>query len=307
MKQIFRALIIIFSLAGCRLTDGGNSGGGSTGAEFTVTNSSVSTVYFTLDDASAAPLPEYTLAAFDSQTFYWDADSDLFALGNGQLVLTYWFDGTDEITVYLQINPGDFEQYSIGSEQYHLIVSNDTSADVWFWVDAGPVNLLEADESLGFSFDNLLGPEAITLYYRGDHVFSADELITIAPGIIKDFSIVATGGAIDLYNDSVDIDIMEVYIAPSDSLYWGPNLINQPIEELQSVLWTVGQNYWDILIVDENSTEKTLYDQLVILDETVVLRYSDFILSRQHRHPAGNADYTIEEKAPKGVKKTEEL
>lgn len=307
MKQIYGALMIIFLLTGCRLTEGGSSGSGTTGAEFTVTNSSASTVYFTLDDASTAPLPQYTLSAFDSQTFYWDADSDLFAIGNGELVLTYWFDGADEVTVYLQVSPGDIEQYAIGTEQYHLIVSNDTTADVWFWVNNGAVHLLEADESLGYSFDDLVGPQPITLYYRGDHVFSATELITIAPGISQDFSIVATGGAIDLYNDSVDIDILEVYIAPADSLYWGPNLITVPIEELQSVLWTVGQNYWDILIVDENSTEKTLYDQLVILDDTITLRYSDFILSRQHRHPAGNADYIIEQKAPGGVNKTEEL
>ncbi|MCD6181108.1 MAG: hypothetical protein J7K89_01865 [Candidatus Cloacimonetes bacterium] len=306
MRRLFLPVFLFLLMMGCRISD--TTANGGTGAELTVSNQSTYTVFFTLDDASTAPLPEYTLQGLEETTFFWDLDSNLFSQGNGEVVLTYYFAGESPVTVYLQIEPGEIKYYAIGTQQYHLIVENDTSADAWFWLDGQNFTLLHADESTGFSFSDLTGPQPITISYRGDHIFSDDEILTIAPGIVEDFILEADAGALSIYNNSADIDIIEVYLAPSDSLYWGSNQLAVPMEQLESCLWTLSQNFWDILLVDENSTELVLYEQMIVTDQTLELQYSDFALAKQHRHPEGKNIYNVETKSPQaGIKKTEEL
>ncbi len=155
-------------------------------------------------------------------------------------------------------------------EDGSLRVKNNTSAMIWFEVDSGVTNYLNAYSSWSRSY----GSDAwVDIDYTGDHVFSSTAEILVENGRTSNLEIYATGGAISLLNNS-SITIYSVYISPSSSSYWGDDQLSGVLNPNQSRLWTVSAGSWDIKINDVAGNSYYIYDRYINMDQTLNVSFT---------------------------------
>ncbi len=170
------------------------------------------------------------------------------------------------------------------NKETELIVKNNTSAKVWVRVNNSENrDTILSNTSKTYSWllksGGLTGAEekSVKLDYNGYTVFQNDTTLTLSAGDIIAYNINADGGCIKIINDSEDFTIMEVYISPSDSLYWGDNLLdNKTIAPQDSVSWTCSPDIWDIKVVDDFGDSFTSMNNRIEIDQIYRYVYTGF-------------------------------
>ena len=168
------------------------------------------------------------------------------------------------------------------NEETQLSVKNNTNGKVWVKVNSSSKVSIPSKTSKLFSWvlksGGIGGDEVknIKIEYNGYTVFSADTTITLSAGDFKTFDINADGGCIKIINNSEYFNIVEVYISPIDSLYWGDDVLNGTIAPQDSVSWTCSPDIWDIKIVDDFGDSFTAMEQRIELDQIYRYEYTGF-------------------------------
>ena len=137
------------------------------------------------------------------------------------------------------------------SEDGTLRITNFSNYSAWFQVGSGGYTTLnsgqmyEKDYSLSKS---IFGDEdkRVTVNYGGEFVFTNSVSKTIKPGSTARVDIFSDAGVIRIENETF-YDITEVYLAPSDDLYWGSNDLSGTIGYNEYVEWLVSPGYWDVM------------------------------------------------------------
>jgi hypothetical protein len=151
-----------------------------------------------------------------------------------------------------------------------LRVKNNTSAMIWFDVDSGVTNYLNAYSSWNRNYSS---DRWVDIEYSGDHVFSSSAEVLVENGRTTSLEISATGGAISLLNNS-GITIYSVYLSPSSSSSWGSDQLTGVLNPNQTTLWTVSAGSWDIRIKDIAGNNYYIYDRYINLDHTLSVSFT---------------------------------
>lgn len=266
MKTLrFIAMIIPVIMLGCKLTGSGQNSAGD--AVLIVENLTSINIYLTVDDGSLGPYPEYLMPPGTDQSFNWDEDDPIFTEYNGIAYLSYHDDENNYESAQVTVFAGQTNYFTISENATVLIVFNDTASEAWFTIDDDNFTSLYSGESEIISFGELNSLYLADFYYSGYHVFSNNLTLELAPFTTEEFDIEANAGAVEVRNYGLS-DIVDIYIAPSDSPYWGPDLLNQSLETGDSGIWTVETGWWDVKTRNQYGEENEFYDRYVPLDVT---------------------------------------
>ena len=161
------------------------------------------------------------------------------------------------------------------SDDGTLKITDETAREIWFSINDGAEITLDVGESYSKSWElstSIFGNEEkdVDVAYEGFHVFYDEVEETVEAGSTTKLRIYADGGAIEIWNNSDWFYIEEVYIAPSDDIFWGDNLITVPIGPGESCTWTVTPGDWDVQVVDDEGNVFELLGNYIALDETVI-------------------------------------
>jgi len=264
MKNIIISLSVLFLIFGCTITVDVNTHEGT----LKVVNNSAFDVNVMIDYESAVVLHPNESVKKD-----WN-------LSSGEAIeinLQYWTAGGYEIEVTVNVVSGETTTYEINESEGILQLYNDTADDVWYILNDGNEYTMISMDSDIWSWELLENEQTlVTIDYSGFHVFSDTELETVIGGYATDFYIEADGGAIEIFNNSLNFYITEVYLSPSSSADWGDDDLNGIIDPGESKFWTVVPGYWDIWIVDNWGDNFYNYDNYIPLDQTVSFEYTGF-------------------------------
>ena len=257
--------MVLLLIVGCRITGSGLNNNDD--AFLLVQNLTSFNVYLTVDDGSLGPYEERLLLPGDELLFSWDDHDEIFTVNNGIAFLTYRDDQGDEESSQVAIFNGQTITFTISENATILVVDNETNADIWFNVNNGDLINLQSMENDVISFGELNYLIDVSLYYTGYHVFSNTTSIDLFPFSTEYFDIEADAGAVEVRNYGLP-DITEVYIAPSESAYWGQDVLSSILETGESGYWTVEPGWWDIKTVDQYGDSEEFYDNYIGLDST---------------------------------------
>jgi len=169
-----------------------------------------------------------------------------------------------------------------------LRINNKTSADIWIKVNNQSQQTIVPNSFKEYSWllnsGGLTGDEtqSVSMQYNGYTIFSAGTTIVLNAGDYKTINIKPNGGCIKILNDSQAFYIEEVYISPSDSLYWGDNLLldaqgnSFTIDPGNFQTWTCTADTWDIKVVDDYGDEFTAMETHIAIDEVFTFVYTGF-------------------------------
>lgn len=264
MKIIKLMLLLLpFMFSGCYLTGSGQNNNDD--AYLIVDNLTSLNIYLTVDDGSLGPYPENLLVPGDQITFGWDDYDEIFSVNNGIAFLNYRDEEGNEEASQVAIFNGQTTYFTISENATVLVVSNHTNADTWFTVDNGMFTSLFSGDSEVVSFGELGYLLNVHLYYSGYHVFSKTVNLDLFPYSTEHYDIEADAGAVSIQNYGIP-DIVNVYIAPSDSQYWGSDMLGSNLESGDTGFWTVEPGWWDIKTINQHGEEQEFYDRYIAID-----------------------------------------
>lgn len=178
-----------------------------------------------------------------------------------------------------------------------LNINNDTSADSWVKINDSDWETITSNQGKSYSWNlkkSITGSESRTLdiSYNGYTVFGVNTTVKLKAGDSKKIDIEATGGCIIIENDSQSFTITNVYISPSDSLYWGDDALDGTIIEPQEhVSWTVDAGTWDIMVVDDYNDSFEMLEEEILLDHVYTYQYTGFKKSNFNSKKVGEKKY----------------
>ena len=181
-----------------------------------------------------------------------------------------------------------------------LNVKNNTNHNIWIKINSGEQETIlpnsNKTHTWTLSSGGLSGDEQknVKLEYNGYTVFKKDTTIVLTAGDYKTFTINPEGGCIKIINDSEYFTIEKVFISPSDSLYWGDDVLNGTIPPQDSVSWTCSPGLWDVKVIDDFGEVFTKMENEVLLDQVVRLFYTGFKKSKTLKKEGKIKIYNIE-------------
>jgi hypothetical protein len=270
MKFMTVLCIFILLLGSCKLTNPNGTNINET--MLVVENYTDDTIYLKVEDGSLGPYSEHIILPDQTYSQTWETDDEVFVLNNGQVLLRYHNGDGIEETAIVQLTASFTSYYTISSNNSVLVIRNETSSAAWYSINSGDPGYLDSGEIDGISFGDLNFATQIDLFYTGYHVFSNNIELTIYPFNTQDFEINADAGAIRLDNNSLS-DIVEVYIAPEDDVYWGNNVLASILEPEESAYWTVEPGWWDIRVIDEWGAHYDFLNNYISLDNTDIFTF----------------------------------
>jgi len=257
MKRIYLIFIIaLLFVTGCDITKLKEYG------TLKVVNNSSFNVWVRIDNG-----PETTLYPDEYLEQTWELNSDQTI----QVYLEYGVGYNHTVTTLVTVIGGFISTYDIFEAEGNLELVNMSSRNVWYEIEGGQQYTLASNETDIWGWDLLEYEQAnVEVDYSGYHVFSNAVIESITGGHITRFNIIADGGGIELWNNFLYTDIYQVYLSPSDELYWGDNDLTSILHPGNFVFWTVEPGWWDIKAVDEDGFEYLSYDNYIALDETSI-------------------------------------
>ncbi len=151
-----------------------------------------------------------------------------------------------------------------------LRIKNSTTSMIWFELDGGNTTYLGAYSYWSKSYTS---DRSVLVHYSGDHVFAASAVVDVQKDRTTTFDVMATGGAIKLFNTSTTT-ITQVYISPKNSNDWGQNQLSSSLLPNLTTLWTVTEDTWDIKVVDNVGNSLYVFNQYIQKDSTLSINFS---------------------------------
>ncbi|MDP8268898.1 MAG: hypothetical protein P9L97_09240 [Candidatus Tenebribacter davisii] len=163
------------------------------------------------------------------------------------------------------------------SDEGVLKIENESSGDSWYELNSGSTQWLDPGEEDSHSWDlstSIFGDEdkSVTVDFGGDFVFSNSVNKTIKPGSTANVDINSDAGIIRLENETF-YNITEVYLAPSDDLYWGDNDLIGTIGYWEAAEWIVTPGDWDVKFYATDGYYYTLYNIGITTEFTFTITF----------------------------------
>jgi hypothetical protein len=121
--------------------------------------------------------------------------------------------------------------------------------------------------------------QTIPVTYHGDYVYENLVPKDVGPNQIATLDIYPAGGAIKIVNDR-DTALINVYLSPSGDPQWGADSLDVTVLPGENCQFVITPGTWDIKTEDINYSSHYIYNQTVILDQTLTLLLSSFSKSK---------------------------
>jgi hypothetical protein len=126
--------------------------------------------------------------------------------------------------------------------------------------------------------------QTIPVTYSGDYVFENHITRDVGPNQIATLDIHPAGGAIKIVNDR-ETALINLYLSPSGDPQWGADSLDVTVLPDENCQFVLTPGTWDIKTEDINYTPHYLYNQTVVLDQTLTLLLSSFSKGRSEKKP----------------------
>ena len=114
----------------------------------------------------------------------------------------------------------------------------------------------------------------ITVESAGIFKFYFTDKYKVEPGKVTRVTVNADAGAIRISNYSTALNIVDVYISPSNEEYWGSDMLSSTVSPGYWVAFRVESGYWDVKVVDLYGTEYFVSDEYASIDQFADLNFN---------------------------------
>ena len=164
------------------------------------------------------------------------------------------------------------------TENGELKIINSTNGELFVKIEGAENTIAGGDDySREWELDNSIfntEEKDVTLESAGIFKFYFTEEYKIQPGNTTRVTVNADAGAVKILNYSTNLNIVDVYLSPSDQQYWGSDMLESTVSPGYWVAFRVESGYWDVRVIDQYGNEYFAYDEYVTINNFKELNFN---------------------------------
>jgi len=164
------------------------------------------------------------------------------------------------------------------TEKGEIKIINSTNNDLLVKIESTESTINSGESySKGWELSNSIfstEDKTITMESAGIFKFYFKDEYTVKPGKTTRINVQADAGAVRIMNYSTALNIVDIYLSPSNDQYWGNDMLSSTLSPGYWVAYRVESGSWDVKVVDHNGVEYFAYDQYVSIDQFADMNFN---------------------------------